>query len=180
MLVLQIVLLLILQSNSVVSSDHDIADNLSSPTFIQPHHVRIQHIDVTTHPDIVIDTHTPHFSWQLANEYDDDGHLIRGVQQVGYHIQVHNHVTGQSMWNSDYVRSSSSSHILYKGMPFTSDTRYTVMIKYYSTKYESQWYTAHFRTALFSLADWTGQWIGSDDINMNQLRTTVKLTSMAI
>ena len=180
MLMLQIVLLLILQSSSVVSSDHNTADNLFSPTFIRPHHVRIQHMDVTTHPDIVIDTHTPHFSWQLANEYDDDGHLIRGVQQVGYHILVHNHVTGQSMWNSDHVRSSSSSHILYEGMPFTSDTRYTVMIKYYTTKYESQWYTGHFRTALFSLSDWTGQWIGSDDINMNQVRTTVKLASTTI
>ncbi|CAF2831527.1 unnamed protein product [Rotaria sp. Silwood2] len=137
-------------------------------------------MDVNTHPDIVIDTHTPHFSWQLANEYDDGGHLVRGIQQVGYHILVHDAVTSQLMWNSDYVSSSSCSHILYAGARFTSDTRYTVTIRYYTTEHESQWYTANFRTALFSLNDWTGQWIGSDEINMNQLRTVVNLKSITI
>jgi alpha-L-rhamnosidase len=180
MLVLHIVLFLIIQTNIVALNGLQILGNRSSSTLIKPHHVRIQHMDVTTHPDIVIDTHTPHFSWQLADEYDDDGHLIKGVQQVGYHIQVHNVITGQLMWNSDYIRSSSSSHILYAGTPFTSDTRYTATIKYFTTKHESQSYTVHFRTALFSLTDWTGQWIGSDDINMNQLRTVVNLKLVAI
>ena len=39
----------------------------------KPHHIRIQHTNVETHSDIVIDTQTPHFSWQLADEYDNDG-----------------------------------------------------------------------------------------------------------
>ena len=107
MLVLPIVLFFVVQSNVVA--------HRPTSTNIRPHHIRIQHMDVTTHSDIVIDSHTPHFSWQLADEYDDDGHLMRGVQQVGYHILVHNVVTGQLMWNSDYVDSSSSLHIVYRG-----------------------------------------------------------------
>jgi alpha-L-rhamnosidase len=180
MLVLQLVLLLIVQSSNSVLNDLSVLGNHSSSLFIEPHCVRIQHMDVMTHPDIVIDTHTPHFSWQLTDEYDDDGHLNRGIQQVGYHILVKNVVTSQLMWDSAYVSSSSSFHILYAGAPFTSDTRYTVTIKYYTAELESQSYTTHFRTALFSLTDWTGQWIGSDDINMNQLRTSVNLKSMTI
>jgi hypothetical protein len=128
-----------------------------SNTTIIPYHVRIQHIDVDTHSDIVIDVQTPHFSWQLAPEYDNDGHLIRNIQQKAYHLFITALVSGQVIWDSGYVSSSSSTHILYTGASFTSDTRYTVTIKYYTDRHESQWYTAHFRTALFSLTDWSGQ-----------------------
>jgi alpha-L-rhamnosidase len=147
---------------------------------ITPHHVRIQHIDVDTHPDIVIDVQTPHFTWQLATEYDSEGHLIKDIRQEAYHIFVTVVVSGQVVWDSGYVPSSSSTHILYMGGPFTSDTRYTVSIKYYTAQHESQWYTAHFRTALFSPNDWSGQWIGSDYINMNQLRTVITIKSIAV
>jgi alpha-L-rhamnosidase len=147
---------------------------------IVPHHVRIQHIDVDTHPDIVIDVQTPHFSWQLAHEYDTDGQLIRDIQQQAYHIIVTTDESGRVMWDSSYVSSSSSTHILYAGAPFTSDTRYTLTIKYYTEQHESQWYTAQFRTALFSLTDWSGQWIGHDYINMNQLRTIITLKSTPV
>jgi len=149
----------------------------NSSISIKPHNLRIQHTDVDTHSDIVIDTQTPHFSWQLANEYDNDGRLIRGIQQMAYHIIVMVVVSGEIVWDSGYVSSSSSMHIVYAGKPFTSDTRYTVTIKYYTTQHESQWYTAHFRTGLFSLADWTGHWIGSNYINMNQLRTVITIKS---
>ena len=152
----------------------------SSSSLIVPHHVRIQHIDVDTHPDIVIDVQTPHFSWQLAPEYDSNGHLMRGLEQVAYHILVTNNVNNEIVWNSGYVPSSSSTHIFYAGILLTSDTRYTITIKYYTKQHESQWYTAHFRTALFSLDDWTGQWIGSNDINMNQLRTVTTIKSTTV
>ncbi|CAF1238174.1 unnamed protein product [Adineta steineri] len=141
-------------------------------------HVRIQHMDVDTHHDVVIDTQTPHFSWQLAQEYDSNGYLIKDIKQIAYHIIVTKVINNEVVWNSGYVSSSSSTHIFYKGVPLISDTRYTVTIKYYTTQHQSQWYIAHFRTALFSLTDWAGQWIGSNNINMNQLRTvvTMKLT----
>ena len=151
-----------------------------SSTSIKPHHVRIQHIDVDTHPDIVIDVQTPHFSWQLAHEYDDDGHLIRDIQQQAYHIYVTAVVNGEVVWDSGYVPSSSSTHIRYAGVSFTSDTRYTVTIKYYTQQHESQSNTADFRTALFSLTDWSGQWIGSENINMNQLRTVTTIKSTPV
>ena len=147
---------------------------------IIPHHVRIQHIDVTTHFDIVIDTHSPHFSWQLADEYDDIGRLIRGTQQIAYHIIVQRVDNNQVIWNSDYVLSTLSTHIKYRGPSFTSDTRYSVIIKYYTNKHESQWFKASFRTGLFFLSDWSGQWIGSNYINMNQLRTVITLKSTSI
>jgi alpha-L-rhamnosidase len=175
MLALFIVALLVSKS---ISSSHFLRG--SDAPFITPHHVRIQHIDVATHPDIVIDTYTPHFSWQLADEYDQNGHLIRGIQQVGYQILVHAVSNSQVMWSSNYVSSSSSTHVRYAGASFTSDTRYSISIKYFTAKHESQWYTAYFRTALFSLTDWSGEWIGHDGINMNQLRTVVSIKSNPI
>ncbi|CAF0911465.1 unnamed protein product [Adineta steineri] len=180
MFMLQILLFLILPSQNVAQNVLDISNNHSRAILIKPCHVRIQHMDVTTHPDIVIDTHTPHISWQLADEHTDDGHLLREVNQIGYSIRVKNVITDQLMWNTNYVQSSSSSHILYAGIPFTSDTSYTIAIKYYTKKHESQWYTVHFRTGLFSLMDWTGYWIGSNYLNMNQLRTVVSLKSISI
>ena len=39
-----------------------------------------------------------------------------------------------------------------------------------STGRESEVVTGHFHTALMSMSEWTGDWIGSSDINMNQLR----------
>ncbi|CAF0797113.1 unnamed protein product [Adineta ricciae] len=150
---------------------------LTSPA---PRHVRIQHIDVETHSDIVIDIQAPHFSWQLAHVYDRQGNQIRNIKQTGYHIIVTDIVRHQIVWNSGYTSSSSSTHILYAGLPFKSDTRYTVRISYFTAQYQSQWYIGQFRTALFSLEDWTGDWIGSNHINMNQLRTVANLKSTRI
>jgi alpha-L-rhamnosidase len=181
MLLLLTILLLVVQSNSICRRDSNAFINKStSSALIIPHNVRIQHIDVDTHSDIVIDVQTPHFSWQLSHEYDNDGHLIRGIQQQAYHILVTNVGSGEVVWNSGYVLSSSSTHILYAGTSFTSDTRYSITIKYYTKQHQSQWYSAYFRTALFSLTDWTGQWIGSNDINMNQLRTVTNIKSTTV
>jgi len=167
--------ILLLLTTEVQSKTYRNADE-SASILITPRHVRIQHIDVDTHPDIVIDIHTPHFSWQLAQQYDQHGQSIRNIQQHAYHIYVTVLNTGETIWDSGYVVSPLSTHIHYAGPAFTSDTRYTINIKYYTTQqYESQWYTAHFRTGLFSLSDWSGQWIGSDDINMNQLRKVIDL-----
>ena len=178
---LLLTILLLLTTSNCYYFQHSVdSNNQPFSTRIIPHHVRIQHIDVDTHPDIVIDVQTPHFSWQLAHEYDNDGHLIRDIQQQAYHIYVTSVITDQVVWDSGYVPSSSSTHIRYAGAPFTSDTRYTVTIKYYTKQHESQSYTAHFRTALFSLNGWSGQWIGSEHINMNQLRTVTTIKSTPV
>jgi hypothetical protein len=157
--VLLLLILIIVSVVDIGTSNHPRNSNPSNTSSsIVPHHVRIQHIDVDTHPDIVIDVQTPHFSWQLAHEYDSDGHMIRDIQQQAYHIIVTALVSSEVVWDSGYVPSSSSTHILYAGTSFTSDTRYTVTIKYYTAQHQSQWYTAHFRTALFSLTDWSMDW----------------------
>jgi len=153
-------------------------DNLEY--LIKPIHVRIQHIDVDTHSDIVIDIQTPHFSWELANEYDDYGQRIRNIEQIGYHIYVNTVTNDEIIWNSGYVRSSLSTHILYEGKPLKSDTRYKINIKYQTNQHGSEWFSAYFRTGLFSLDDWSGEWIGSESMNMNQLRTVINLKSNPI
>jgi len=164
-LLVTIVILIVCSSNEIVQS-----------SIIKPHHIRIQHVDVDTHSDIVIDTQTPHFSWQL----DDDGHSIRNIRQKAYHIYVTVDTTNEIVWDSGYVPSSASIHIRYAGARLLSDTRYSVNIKYYTEQSESQWATARFRTALFSLDDWSGQWIGSEKINMNQLRTITNIKSSGV
>ncbi|CAF1293205.1 unnamed protein product [Adineta ricciae] len=177
----QIIILLLLSiynSNGDTVRNTDISKQFGSS--IRPCHVRIQHVDVDTHSDVVIDTYKPHFSWQLTDEYDNEGHLIKGIQQIGYHILVHSITTGQLMWDSGYVQSSLSTHIHYAGSLFTSDTRYSLTMRYFTVGHESQWYTARFRTALFSFNDWKGQWIGNNDINMNQLRTVIKRQSSSM
>ena len=124
MLLLLIILLLVVNSNGSCHQDSNVLNTKSSSRII-PHHVRIQHIDVDTHPDIVIDVQKPHFSWQLSHEYDNDGHLMRGIQQLAYHILVTTVIDDEVVWDSGYVPSSSSIHIFYAGTSFTSDTRYT-------------------------------------------------------
>ena len=160
-----IVILIVCSSNEIVQS-----------SIIKPHHIRIQHVDVDIHSDIVIDTQTPHFSWQL----DDDGHSIRNIRQKAYHIYVTVDTTNEIVWDSGYVPSSASIHIRYAGARLLSDTRYSVNIKYYTEQSESQWAAARFRTTLFSLDDWSGQWIGSEKINMNQLRTITNIKSSGV
>jgi hypothetical protein len=154
MLPLLTILLLFVKINSEYLQDSNPSNiKSSSSLLIIPHYVLIQHIDVDTHSDIVIDVQTPHFSWQLAHDYDNGGHLIRDIQKQAYNIYITAVVSGQVIWDTGYVPSSLSKHILYAGGPFTSDTHYTVTIKYYTKQHESQWYAAHFRTALFSLTD---------------------------
>ena len=164
-LLVTIVILIVCSSNEIVQS-----------SIIKPHHIRIQHVDVDTHSDIVIDTQTPHFSWQL----DDDGHSIGNIRQKAYHIYVTVDTTNEIVWDSGYVPSSASIHVRYAGARLLSDTRYSVNIKYYTEQSESQWAAARFRTTLFSLDDWSGQWIGSEKINMNQLRTITNIKSSGV
>lgn len=180
LLLVRVFLLTAVLASVVRTARQASSNNQSSQLLIRPEHVRIQHIDVATHPDIVIDTSTPHFSWQLAAELTDGGQPVRAIQQVGYHIRVHALVSGQLMWDSGRVQSSSSLHIRYQGMRFTSDTRYALYIQYHTATRASAWFTARFRTALFSLTDWTGQWIGSECINMNQLRTVAQLKPVPV
>ena len=143
-----------------------------------PHSVRIEHLHLSTHPDLVIDTHTPRFHWRLPS----------GLQSA-YQLQIaHASVDWTSadtptslLFNSGTTPSPLTSHH-YHGPRLTSDTRYTFRLRYHpiGNSTWSQWYTASFRTALFSLQDWHGQWIGSELLNMNQVRKAFSLPSGAV
>jgi hypothetical protein len=63
MLRLLIILLLVAHSKTHILQDTKTSNTQpSSSAPIIPNHVRIQHMDVNIHPDIVIDVQTPHFS----------------------------------------------------------------------------------------------------------------------
>ncbi|CAF2531337.1 unnamed protein product [Rotaria sp. Silwood2] len=145
---------------------------------LQPRHIRIDHHDVDTHPDIVVET--PIFSWSI----DDEKHHCndtsrRGLHQTAYRLTIVREISFYSptqsssvMYDSGRIISSISTNILYDGPALTSDTHYIYSIQYWSsTGAVSEPVTGRFRTALFNPKnELTASWIGSRLINMNELR----------
>ena len=158
----------------------------SSPSEVSqrpvPHTVRIDHRLVSTHPDLVLDSHHPAFDWQLSGEVDPVALTPHtNVTQLAYRIFVTRADGDIPHWDSRRVPSSQSTHVVYDGPPFTSDTTYTYALMYWSsTGAVSGWAKGQFRTGLFSPQDWQGQWIGSDVLSMSQLRRTFRLPSSAV
>ena len=145
----------------------------SSP--LLPRSVRIDHRYVSSHADLVIDTHHPAFDWQLDEELDQATRTpIRNVTQVAYRIVVQR---GDDVhWDSKRVLSAQSAHVVYSGPSVSSDAEYLYSLMYWTaTGLASGWATGGFRTGLFDSVDWKGQWIGSDELNMNQMRRTFNL-----
>ncbi|UJR08756.1 hypothetical protein I4U23_013013 [Adineta vaga] len=148
----------------------------SSP---QPRHVRIDYHDVDTHHDLVVNT--PIFSWTIDNEeYLCNGTLLRGIHQIAYHItitRIHSFYfstesSSSLIYNSGRIVSNVSINILCDNATLISDTRYKYSIQYWSsTGAVSQLAIGQFRTALFNpKSELTANWIGSRQINMNELR----------
>ena len=146
-----------------------------------PHSIRIEHQYVSSHPDLVLQTHTPHFDWQLAAELASDATspLRRSLSQTAYRLRILR--ADNVHFDSGRVQSAQSVQLGYSGPHFTSDTSYRWQLMYWSsTGAVSDWAEGTFRTALFDTAtDWHADWIGSDRINMNQLRRTFTLPSDA-
>ena len=153
----------------------------AAPFTLLPHSIRVEHHSVDSHPDLVLDTHTPAFDWQLADEYKKEGDKlvpVRGITQTAYRIRVSK--AGKTVWDTQRVASSQSIQLAYAGPAFTSDTTYTWELMYWSsTGAVSEWARGSFRTGLFSASDWSGVWIGSDAINMNQMRRQFTLPAAA-
>ena len=150
-----------------------------SPDLIQiPRYVRVDHHDVDTHLDLVVET--PIFSWQIDDERcSQNGTLLRGVYQTEYRLTVTQDISFYSpkqrsslIYDSGRLLSNVSVNILYDGPSLRSDTRYTYTIQYWSsTGAISEIFSGQFRTALNNPKDeLTGEWIGSRAINMNELR----------
>jgi alpha-L-rhamnosidase len=151
---------------------------VDSGTLLRPRHVRIGHHNVATHQDIVVET--PVFSWSLDDEIcPRNGTLLRGIRQTAYRLIVTRAISFYSptqisavIYDSGRVLSNRSTNILYDGPALISDTRYSYSIQYWSsTGAVSQLAIGHFRTALFfPESELTASWIGSREINMNELR----------
>ena len=158
------------------------------PPQLLPRSVRIDHRYVDSHADLVIDTQRPAFDWQLDEELQlNSAAPLRNVAQTAYRLVVTRHTPNASAelahWDSGRVSSSRSVHVLYEGPAFASDATYGYALMYWSSSgAASGWAVGHFRTALLGVdgSEWRGQWIGSDAINMNQLRRAFTLPSDAV
>jgi len=141
---------------------------LGSAVAVKPVQLRIDHHDVATHPDLVVDSPTPHFSWLL--ESDDS---VRALKQLAYQLQVVSASRSSDyMFDSGKTESSDSSFItLPSEQRLTPDTRYVARVRYWdSTDQLSDWIEAPFRTSLFDQWNTGAQWITRVDTVWNEIR----------
>jgi alpha-L-rhamnosidase len=147
---------------------------------LAPFDVRIDHHKVDTTRDLIINTPRPRFSWKIPVV---DNTLHRNIQQIAYQIQLQSIKLSQQdkqfQWDSEPVVSSQSTHVPYTGhIDLLPSTYFRFRLRVWTTNSEepSEWTKwIQFRTPIFNLHDYiTGnadlQWIGSTQINMNELR----------
>ncbi len=145
-----------------------------------PFDVRIDHHKVDITHDLVINTPRPQFSWKIRVL---DNVLHRNVQQIAYQMQLQSTKESQHeklfQWDSKRVISSQSTHVSYTGHEdLLSSTYYRFRVRVWTRNSEeaSEWTRwIEFRTSLFNLHEHLTNngdllWIGSNEINMNELR----------
>ena len=101
---------------------------------------------------IGLDVLQPRFSWQLVSNK-------RNVMQSAYEIKV---MTGKTtLWKSGRVNSDSSVHVVYKGSPLNSGTKYTWRVRVWDNGGKvSAWSpVAFWQMGLLNSADWKANWI---------------------
>ncbi len=145
-----------------------------------PFDVRIDHYKTDTVRDLIINTPRPRFSWKVPISNDISQ---RNVQQTAYQLQLESTTVSQQhgsfIWDSDRVVSAQSTHVPYTGqvdlMPATN-YRFRLRIWTTTSKEPSEWTNwIQFRTPIFNLHEHLTKnadllWIGSTQINMNELR----------
>ncbi|CAF2059409.1 unnamed protein product [Rotaria magnacalcarata] len=147
---------------------------------IRPTDVRIEYWLLKQYNDVVIDTHTPIISWSLP-AFANNNHQQRDIQQMAYQIKIYERPTHDTnisilLWDTEPT-SSSFSTVQYNGPMFATDRRYELHLRYWSSDgMKSNWFIGKFRT-VFSDVFNGSQWIGSNSINMNQLRKTFNIES---
>jgi len=110
-----------------------------------------------------IDVKNPRFSWSFPDDVF--------THQVAYQIIVNHKLTNKLLWDTGKVNSDQSIHVLYDGKELESDNRYFVTVNVLASSGEMFTSTVQFHTGLYDVElDWTGDWIGHELINMNQLR----------
>lgn len=97
---------------------------------------------------------TPFFQWKIASDKN-------GVYQTAYEIQISKSNYFSSMvWETGWVESDSSVHIIYQGKPLESMTRYYWRVR---VKDEgdiiSNWSEASFFETGLKKEDWKAKWI---------------------
>ena len=142
--------------------------------------VRIDHHKVDIVDDLVINTPRPRFSWKIRPL---NNRFQRRVQQKAYQIQLQSIKLTQREkhfeWDSERVVSSQSIHVPYTGQTdLVPSTYYRFRARVWLTNSTepsewTQW--IQFRTPIFNLHKYltensTAVWIGSREINMNELR----------
>jgi alpha-L-rhamnosidase len=145
-----------------------------------PFDIRIDHHKVDTTNDLIINTPRPRFSWKI---YVSDNKSQRNIQQIAYQMQLRSIKLTQtdqpSLWDSEQVVSSQSIHVPYTGQnDLLPSTYYHFRVRVWTTNSEeaSEWTNwIRFRTPIFNLHKYltensTALWIGSTQINMNELR----------
>ncbi len=147
---------------------------------LSPFDVRIDHHKVGITRDLVINTPRPRFSWKIR-VLDDK--LERNVQQTAYQMQLQSIKISQRdisfEWDSERVLSSQSIHVPYSGEnDLSPSTYYRFRVRVWTTysRESSEWTDwIRFRTPIFNLDRYltdntSAVWIGSTEINMNELR----------
>jgi alpha-L-rhamnosidase len=107
-----------------------------------------------------MDVTFPRFTWQLVSDQ-------RNTMQTAYEIRVAK--TGDvlkekdALWSSGKVSSDSSVHVLYKGKPLQSGTKYYWCVRVWDNHGKiSGWSrTAFWQMGLLDSTDWKAKWIGS-------------------
>ncbi|MCB9218390.1 MAG: family 78 glycoside hydrolase catalytic domain [Ignavibacteriales bacterium] len=103
-----------------------------------------------------IDVSDPRFSWEIKSE-------IRGQKQIAFQILVSdnkNHLG--NLWNSDKIKSSQSSQIIYEGKPLQSNRQYFWKVKIWdkdNNQIESE--VSEFWTSILDTLLWQAKWIGA-------------------
>ncbi len=109
-----------------------------------------------------LDTPTPRLGWRIESSLQD-------VMQTAYHIIVASTAEKAAALEGDLwdakVRTDQSQWVTYGGLALRSNTRCYWRVKVETTQGVSDWSDiAVWNVGLLNEADWSGQWIGSDEV----------------
>jgi alpha-L-rhamnosidase len=112
-----------------------------------------------------IDVTHPRFSWQMVSSNNQ-----RGCKQTAYQLVVTNE-RGDTVWNTEKIKSNVSLNILYSGKSLVATTRYNWAVTVWDQNNQKHSSTSWFETGLMNadarLSAWSGaKWVGGGDDDM--------------
>tara|TARA_R110001599_G_scaffold3619_6_gene20058 strand:+ start:13016 stop:15874 length:2859 start_codon:yes stop_codon:yes gene_type:complete len=124
---------------------------------LKPEYLRCEYLE-----NPFIDEKEPRLSWILTSE-------VRDQHQTAYRILVASKIEllepGKAdLWDSDKVKGSETSQVVYKGKPLLSRQKCYWKVKSWDKKdQEGEWSkSASWEMGLLEKADWNSKWIGKD------------------